>query len=223
MNYLIEPTCQITGLDEIYLKYLGYKTDGVFIEVGAFDGQTHSNTCTLADLGWEGLYVEPVEEYAELCKKRHQSNNVKVENTIIGDQEGWVRLAVAGELSTVIDNPQGMYKQAGLEGLYELENKNKTIDIYQFTLNQILFDNDVEPGFDLLVIDTESTEYKVLKGFDIDKYKPKMVIIEMHETSQEWNSIQSVKEENKNINDYFSNAHYLKVFSDGINTIFVRL
>jgi len=59
--------CQIPRLDEIYLKNFGYKTDGTFVEIGAYDGHSISNTSFLADIGWKGIYVEPVKEYYEKC------------------------------------------------------------------------------------------------------------------------------------------------------------
>ena len=50
-------TCQIPGLDAIYDQYFGDKI-GSFVEVGAFDGMTYSNTWHLANRGWYGVYIE---------------------------------------------------------------------------------------------------------------------------------------------------------------------
>ena len=50
--YNLSPTCQIPGLDKIYEEYFG-DTLGLFVEVGAFDGESVSNTSGLADANLE--------------------------------------------------------------------------------------------------------------------------------------------------------------------------
>ena len=52
--YTLSLTCQIPDLDKIYTKYFGEDTDRIFVEVGAFDGESVSNTSCLADAGWKG-------------------------------------------------------------------------------------------------------------------------------------------------------------------------
>ena len=220
--YNVEPTCQISTINEIYLEHFGYKTDGRFVEVGAFDGQTHSNTCFLADLGWTGLYIEPVDEYLERCFQRHKNNKVWCLGYAVSDTFGVATLKVAGELSTTIENPAELYKAVGLDDLYTGENQHRLEKSLQVTLDCLLNYKDIKPEFDLLVMDTESTELAILKAFNIDFYKPKMVIIEMHEVSPTWAVVESVVSDNKEINKYFADHQYDKIYSDDINTIFVR-
>src|SRR5262245_554998 len=50
--YRPDADCQVRGLDAIYNAAFGNLKHGVFVEVGAYDGQFVSNTCFLADLGW---------------------------------------------------------------------------------------------------------------------------------------------------------------------------
>ena len=45
MNYKQTHDCQIRNLKTILLEHIGYKNNGYFLEIGAFDGQTVSNTC----------------------------------------------------------------------------------------------------------------------------------------------------------------------------------
>lgn len=82
------PKSQIPNLDSIYQKYFtrffGIPYQGFFVEVGAYDGESYSNTSGLADSGWNGLYIEPVFEYYNKCLIRHKNNSVKVINCAIG-------------------------------------------------------------------------------------------------------------------------------------------
>ena len=69
-------------LHEIYQIVLGYKANGVFVEVGANDGKTGSFTYNLANTGWKGLYIEPVPRIYQECKKNHENNDVIVLNML---------------------------------------------------------------------------------------------------------------------------------------------
>lgn len=51
-KYSIVPECQIPTLPEILEEHIGFRTDGRFVEVGAFDGFKWSNTYMLAEIGW---------------------------------------------------------------------------------------------------------------------------------------------------------------------------
>ena len=53
-------TSQIEDLHNIYQKVFGYKTDGFFVEVGAYDGHRWSNTTPLIEANWSGIMIEPV-------------------------------------------------------------------------------------------------------------------------------------------------------------------
>lgn len=44
---------------------------GSFIDLGAYDGATYSNTAALADLGWPGVCVEAAPNAAALCALRY--------------------------------------------------------------------------------------------------------------------------------------------------------
>lgn len=46
------------GEEAHILKFFEGKTDGVFLDIGANDGITGSNTRALAELGWGGLLIE---------------------------------------------------------------------------------------------------------------------------------------------------------------------
>lgn len=96
------PTCQIDNISELYEVFLSTKLDGTFVEVGAFDGYTFSNTWGLAQRGWRGIYVEPIPKYANQCRKNHSKHlGVSVVEKIVssttGDKE---TIFLAGTLST---------------------------------------------------------------------------------------------------------------------------
>jgi len=60
------------GQDRIVDEYLGGKRNGVFVDIGAYDGVTFSNTLMLErERGWTGICIEPLPDiFAELRKNR---------------------------------------------------------------------------------------------------------------------------------------------------------
>jgi len=209
MDYETVPDCQVKGMNEIYLKYFGYKTDGIFVEGGAFDGHSISNTWGLAHAGWRGLYIEPIPENAKACKLNHSSHkNITTLQLALGNYTGTVIMYVAAGNSTY----SSILRNSELCKNEYKENIKITVPIT--TLDKILEENNIPIGFDVLVIDTECSEIQVLEGFTLSKWIPKMVIIEAHEYS-EYKELTVLF---PSINKFFES--YEKIYSDEINNIY---
>jgi hypothetical protein len=109
-RYPVAATCQIPffrSLPELLDFVFGYKTNGVFVEVGAYDGESFSNTSGLADIGWTGHYLEPIPAYAAACAARHAGNpGVTVHGGVcIGEKDGEsVSLSTAGPFTSAVDD-----------------------------------------------------------------------------------------------------------------------
>ena len=60
-------------LDLFFRENGEYKRGGIFIEVGAYDGVTISNTLLMErELGWTGLCLEPIpERFTQLRNNRN--------------------------------------------------------------------------------------------------------------------------------------------------------
>tara|TARA_R110000868_G_scaffold38669_2_gene135212 strand:+ start:1603 stop:2289 length:687 start_codon:yes stop_codon:yes gene_type:complete len=209
--------CQIENLPKIYEEYLGLKKDGSFVEVGAFDGYSWSNTFGLAVAGWKGLFFEPQPSYFEECTKNYDKfPKVKVINSCVGNYTGEITLYTGYSLATTdLDSLKEYEKIDWFKGVLDEErNIVSKID----TLDNFLTNENYEENFDVLVVDVEGAEYEVLNGFTISKWKPKMVIIELHED----NEYDSLKKNLKEMLDYFKENNYKKVYKDENNSIFVN-
>lgn len=106
-RYPLANTCQIpffSNLSDLYKFVFGYRTTGIFVEIGAYDGESFSNTSGLADLGWTGHYVEPIPRFAKATSNRHKSNkNVTVHNICAGERDGdVVELSQAGPFTSAV-------------------------------------------------------------------------------------------------------------------------
>lgn len=216
-RYVLSPTCQIRGLEEIYLQYFGYRRHGLFVEVGAFDGETASNTSGLADIGWSGHYIEPVPEYAERCRQRHRHNQqVRTHVLAIGESEGTIPIFVGGVLSTADPLMKELFnKLPWARG----HHTGQVILARQITLDRFLEEQNVPSRFDLLSIDVEGYEWNVLRGFTLAKWQPQMVIIELHDENPEYAVI---RDRCLQIVHYFADHDYHPIYKDLTNTIYIH-
>jgi hypothetical protein len=72
--------------------YFGAKKDGFYIDIGANDGKSYSNTFIFENIGWDGICVEPLPIVYKLLMQNRQCDcfNVAVSETR-GKKGRWVR------------------------------------------------------------------------------------------------------------------------------------
>lgn len=198
----------------MYEKYFGNKIDGYFVEIGAYDGYRFSNTWGLAEAGWQGIYVEPIHELVETCREVHKNNRVITIECAISDKEGNAKIWLGHNMdypSCTIDEES--MRLAPVDFQYD-PNHYRTV--YAMTLDRLLHLL-VPVGFDLLVIDVEGAEFKVLNSFTWYQWQPKMIIIEDHEDNMYGYKIIHTKE----ITDWFAGTSYKRIWHDVTNSIYV--
>lgn len=211
----VAQTCQIVGLSGLYEIVFGQRAKGTFVEIGAFDGESYSNTSGLADLGWRGVYVEPVPEYAAMTRARHSGNSVTVIQKAVGREAGKVELTVGGALSSA--NPEMV--DAYAEIAWADMGETRKIEVEKVTLDSLLESCGLTPGFDLLCIDTEGYEEEVMAGFSLAKWQPTMLIIELADFHPD---LTRFRDRDAGIGDLIQSQSYAIAYKDSINTVFVR-
>lgn len=145
---------------------LKHKKGGIFVEFGADDGILNSNSLLLEKkYNWNGILVEP---NPSIQKTLSKNRNCNIENYIISNKSNNIN-----KFESKRDRQQSeVYIGGGITPHSEIF-KIKTI-----TLNNLLEKNNIKAGFDFLSIDVEGNELAVLEGFDIDYWRPKIVVIE---------------------------------------------
>ena len=209
--YIISSSCQIANLAAIYQQYFGNKSDGTFVEVGASDGISFSNTWGLAKMGWTGLYYEPVHELYNRCIINHAINKVTVVNACVGDYNGMVKLFLGS-------NPTIDEETIRKEPWDTHYTENNSIMVPIVTLNDDLPKHAWPEKFDLLCVDVEGAELQVLRGIDLQHYQPRMIILELCENHPVPKKRMHVDEINKHMNVQL----YTKIQSDTVNAIYWR-
>jgi len=156
-------------------RYFGDAARGTFVEVGANEpASIHSQTWHLEQRGWRGILIEPNRAlFDELVRQRPRSRVYNVACSSPG-KAGVAELKIPFVADGTIDTGK-----AALE--VEIDHAGfpayRTETVKVVTLDSILEENAVG-RIDFLSIDVEGTELDVLKGFDLDRYRPRLILLE---------------------------------------------
>lgn len=210
-------TCQIPNLEDLYIELFGYKPNGVFVEIGAYDGETCSNTSFLADLGWTGFYVEPVEQYAVACSQRHRHNKVKVLQAAIGNQHQEVEIYIGGVLSSIAKHHIKAFKQLDWARNHHQGDYQTIQMLLPDELISLLFKSQIH-HVDLLVIDVEGFEYPIVSTWNFDRLCPSVIVVESRDQSPEFGF--EIQQESKQMIDILESKGYRVFWRDDCNIIF---
>lgn len=177
----------------------------IFVDVGAYDGVTYSNTYRLLHENWYGIYIEPnpisFKKLNEECYKRKKYNSkidFELHECAAGNYTTNIDLYLNEELSSLID--------------HNFLVKEK-VSVKMDTLNNLLKDI---AKYNLLSIDTEGYEIEVLEGYNIEQHLPEVVIVETHANNPAYS-----KKIFNFCENYFLNHGYKHWFSNYINTIYI--
>jgi|ERR1019366_5648130 FkbM family methyltransferase len=141
---------------------------GVFVEVGAKHPTIRSQTWLLEQQGWSGVLVEPNPELCELLRAQRPRSRTFEAAAGSPDQVGEAELLMGkshghSTLAPVIGDPLSGVK----------------LRVQLRTLDSILVEAGVE-RIDFLSIDVEGMELPVLQGLNLEKYAPRLILLEEH-------------------------------------------
>jgi FkbM family methyltransferase len=147
---------------------------GTFVEAGAHDGFTQSNTYFLErHRGWSGVLVEAVPELAARCRRRRRRSRV-VDYALVGpDFTGESVEVQFGDLMSTVGE-DGTHAAGGLA---VAGRRPYSTQVPGRTLSSVLSDAGLTK-VDLLVLDIEGRELEVLAGLDFERHSPRFLLIE---------------------------------------------
>jgi len=156
------------GCDLKVVEYFGKSHAGTFLEAGANDPKSLSQTYLLESLGWSGALVEPVPECCEKLRRDRPRSRV-FENALGGpDAAGLLRLKIPGGTTELASGMAA--DEIAAEG-------DRVIEAELITLTRVLELAGIQT-LDLLSLDLEGMELDALEGLDFGRFPPKLIIIE---------------------------------------------
>ena len=159
--------------DQVIRSYFDSTYQGAAIEIGAVDGIFFSNTYALEQEGWLCLAIEANPEYcAALNRNRKYSMCCAV-----AEYEGTAELVVydiqRGDhvaLTAIKVDARLVEQYSG--------TVVRRVKVPVHTLDPCIADFGKFQKIDIVSIDTEGNELDVLKGFDIKRWNPSLIVVE---------------------------------------------
>jgi FkbM family methyltransferase len=162
------------GQDLAVIKHYKNKRNGYFVEIGASDGIRYSNTYLLEkDFGWKGICVEALpEKFKELSKNRPTA--VCVEKAVFNASD----LTLKFDIAHSFDMLSGISNYITERFSDRVKSNCTTIDVQTITLTDLLKEANAPAFIDYLSLDTEGSEFEILKAHDFSKYKFGLIDVE---------------------------------------------
>ncbi len=147
------------------------RRNGVFVDVGSNHYKVNSNTYYLEhELGWSGIAVDPQRGFTnDYAKYRPRTRFFPL---FVGESSHQKAKMYVLDRNLLVSSADPTFVKDFGSGARE-------VDVPTITLTDLL-DAAKLDAFDFLSIDVELSEPKVLAGFAIDRFKPKLVCIEAH-------------------------------------------
>jgi len=182
--------------EDKYLSEILQKEKGICIEIGGFYGITGSTTYYFEKMGWDCIIVEPI---PELYNKIIENRKCTLLNVAVSDKNGETSFFIAEGvemLSSLSPDKSRIEYEKGK--ISEIKVKSKTLDsiLEELGISKI----------DFISIDLEGHEMSVLKGFSVQKYNPRIMILENNDFGR-----------NTEIKDYLKALGFIRFKITGCN------
>lgn len=154
------------------LAQTAYKKGGFFVEFGATDGVEGSNTLLLErEYGWTGILAEPARVWHNDLKR---NRSVFIDHSCVfsttGEQIVFREVAGDAQLSTALAFANSDHHSASRGGI--------DYSVPTITLHDLLVRHHAPRTIDYLSIDTEGSEYEILKAFDFSAFDIQIITCE---------------------------------------------
>jgi FkbM family methyltransferase len=174
-------------LQDLLAAYFSNRKPGYFVEFGATDGIDLSNTFLLEErFGWTGIIAEPAKMWH---KNLHENRNCSISEDCVYSVSGQDLVfseATSGKLSTL-----NKYVNSD----EHVRESSSEYSVRSVSLEDLLHQFRAPLFIDFLSIDTEGSEFEIIRNFDFDKYEFGFICIEHNHTEND-QKIESLLKQN---------------------------
>lgn len=180
--------------DALLVDFATSVPEAVFVQIGANDGFTGdplNHLIIRSDTRWRGVLVEPVGHLFDKLSERYGHDPaLRLERAAIGEQDGTTmihRLETAPDDTLWLDQIPSLdpaLLQRNAEQFGKGKSKIVSEEVPCLTVATLLERHAIS-SLDLLVIDTEGWDWRVLRQFDLVRLQPKLILYEHQHLSPE--------------------------------------
>lgn len=172
------------GQDAFVVDLFGGKRDGVFVDIGANDGVSLSNSYVLErQYGWSGLLVEP---HASTFEKLVGSRSSRAVQACAAPDDGVVRFSQIEGGANMLSGVSSLYSRRHRRRVARALRKQgghlSEVEVPAVRIDRLV----EEMGFarvDYLSVDTEGGERAIVDAIDLDRFE--VGCISMENNSQD--------------------------------------
>jgi FkbM family methyltransferase len=159
--------------DTAVLNYFKDKKNGFYVDVGCYHPIHRNNTYLLHKQNWSGINIDTSQFSIDLFNyMRPKDLNY---SCAISNKNESIKLFYQKEISQLSTTESVQAKTV-------FQGNIKEKEIQAFTLDEILNrDKYKDTKIDFLDIDVEGADFKVLEGLSFEKFKPKLICVEIHD------------------------------------------
>jgi FkbM family methyltransferase len=163
------------GLFDLDRKLEPYlqREPGVFLEIGANDGYSQSNTYYLERVkGWRGVLIEPIPALYETCRELRSRSRCHNVACVGSGGPDTIELVDLDLMSVALGQQDPAEERLRLRG-----RRRATMTVPTSTLSAVI-DDSGESLINFMSIDVEGAESQVLAGLDLDRHTPDWLLVE---------------------------------------------
>ena len=193
--------------EKIILEYFQDHV-GVFIDIGANDGITFSNTRALAERGWKGVFVEPSPKAFEKLTELYKGHKgFYIYPYALSSHNGKAMLQESGPLCSPADVGLVSTFHSHEKARFDKSVNYSPVEVKTFRWKTFLNRLTIKE-FDMISMDCEGDELNILPQIDLSKTR--LICIE-------WNSKPELKTEYEKYLDGFR-----LIYTSGENLIYAK-
>jgi FkbM family methyltransferase len=173
------------GQDLFVLSMSKFLRGGFFVEAGALDGVTGSNSFLLESrFGWKGILVEPI-------PRMH--HRIKIARSATLDTRAlWSQTGVSMRFRETKTVGLSVFEHLAGEDSHAESRKDvaQEYDVMTVSLNDLLKEHSAPHVIDYLSLDTEGSELQILEAFSFKDWLVRLITVE-HNNSPQRDKIRS--------------------------------
>jgi FkbM family methyltransferase len=163
--------------DQDLLAYLYFrgKRGGFFLDIGAHDGKTYSNTLVFEQLGWRGVCMEPLPElFAQLKENRRCDCYREALSDTSAPAADFIRAAGVDTLSGLESKMAPTHK----DWIAREKGQVERITVKSITFPELMARYPEISTIDFLSLDVEGAEMDILRTIDFERYRFGLITVE---------------------------------------------